>query len=88
MGDYAKAAGDNAEKLNRLKAEDNLGDYRILIHSVKSASKTIGARELYKDAYELEKASDSGDKAYVINNHDRFVEKYLRMAENLKGIVR
>ena len=88
LGDYAKAAGDNAEKLNRLKAEDNLGDYRILIHSVKSASKTIGARELYKDAYELEKASDSGDKAYVINNHDRFVEKYLRMAENLKGIVR
>ena len=88
LGDYAKAAGDNAEKLNRLKAEDNLGDYRILIHSVKSASKTIGARELYRDAYELEKASDSGDKAYVINNHERFVEKYLRMAENLKGIVR
>lgn len=88
LGDYAKAAGDNAVKLNRLKAEDNLGDYRILIHSVKSASKTIGARELYKDAYELEKASDSGDKAYIINNHDRFVEKYLRMAENLKGIVR
>ena len=88
IDDYADAAEKNIEKLDALKVQDNLTDYRILIHSVKSASKTIGARELYKEAYELEKASDSGDKDYIDKNHDRFVEKYMKMAENLKGIVR
>ena len=42
IGDYAKAAEKNAEKLTSLKDEDNLNDYRILVHSIKSASKTIG----------------------------------------------
>ncbi|MCR4992151.1 MAG: response regulator [Lachnospiraceae bacterium] len=88
IGDYAKAAEKNAEKLTSLKDEDNLNDYRILVHSIKSASKTIGARELYKEAYELEKASGDGNKDYLNNNHDQFVEKYLKLAQNLKGIVR
>jgi CheY-like chemotaxis protein len=87
IGDYAKAAEKNAEKLTSLKDEDNLNDYRILVHSIKSASKTIGARELYKEAYELEKASGDGNKDYLNNNHDQFVEKYLKLAQNLKGIV-
>ena len=88
IGDYAKAAEKNTEKLTSLKDEDNLNDYRILVHSIKSASKTIGARELYKEAYELEKASGDGNKDYLNNNHDQFVEKYLKLAQNLKGIVR
>ena len=88
VGDYAKAAEKNAEKLTALKESGNLNDYRVLVHSVKSASKTIGARELYKEAFELEKASADGNKEYLENNHAQFIEKYKKLADKLKGIVR
>ena len=88
VGDYAKAAEKNAEKLTVLKESGNLNDYRVLVHSVKSASKTIGARELYKEAFELEKASADGNTEYLENNHAQFIEKYKKLADKLKGIVR
>ena len=88
VGDYAKAAEKNAEKLTVLKESGNLNDYRVLVHSVKSASKTIGARELYKEAFELEKASADGNMEYLENNHAQFIEKYKKLADKLKGIVR
>ncbi|MCR5620133.1 MAG: response regulator [Lachnospiraceae bacterium] len=70
-----------------LKAED-MKEYRTLIHSVKSGSKTIGAMELSEKARLLEEASANGDLGYVKDNHAAFLREYSGMTKFLSDIVK
>lgn len=87
IGDYSKACEDNISRLEDFKAQDNLEDYKVLIHSVKSASKTIGSKELFNLAFELEKASANNDRAFVGKNHPVFVRKYRKLVADLSKVI-
>lgn len=60
-------------------------DYSILIHSVKSSSKTIGATKLSERAATLEKASKDGDIALVTTMHDETMKMYGNVADIIRG---
>ena len=45
LSDYVKAAPENMEKLTGFLQDENMKDYKILVHAVKSSSKTIGAMD-------------------------------------------
>ena len=64
-----------------------LKDYKILVHSVKSASKTIGAMDLFEQTKALEFAAGEENKEYVKENHEIVMEQYRQLAEKLKAIV-
>ena len=55
----------------------------MLIHSVKSASKTVGAYELSDKARKLEEASGNEDADYVIANHSDLVTGYRDLAKKI-----
>ena len=74
-------------KAKELQTDYEQGDwkgYRILIHSLKSSSKTIGALEVSDMAKELEMAADQEDTSYLENNHGAFVKAYDELADRIK----
>ena len=62
-------------------------DYSILVHSVKSSARTIGATELSELHAKLEKASKDNDIATVMAEHDRGMWLYGEVAARIREIL-
>ena len=73
LTDYAGQASDRCAELTSYLEAGNLKDYEILVHSVKSSSKTIGADDLSELAKSLEAAAKDSDADYVRQHHDALV---------------
>ena len=84
IGDYVKESPEKIEKLTELLQAGNLKDYRTMIHSVKSASKTIGAMEMFEDARALEFAAGDEKMDYVQEHHDEVMEEYKKLCKLLE----
>ena len=48
----------------------------MIVHTIKGASKTIGALDLFQEAEKLEMAAKDLDGDYILANHDSFLEAY------------
>ena len=59
----------------------------ILAHTVKSASKTIGASALSDIAAGLESAADAGDLPVLQMEHRRFLEKFSATASAIGSVI-
>lgn len=80
LSDFAAGADERELGLERSLAQHNLEKYRVYVHSLKSASKTIGAQRLSDKARELEEAAKNGDAEFVTENHPDLIA-------DLHGIV-
>ena len=81
---YVKESGKKKEIMRESLATNNLADYAIQVHSIKSTSKMIGATDLSESARELEMAAKNGDRAYVDDNHENMLLAY----ERILGVIR
>lgn len=75
-------AGSAAEKKDRLKNYIDLKDWRnygVIVHAVKSTSKTLGAKALSEEALILERAAKEGDYEKIMNGHDELMAHYDRI---------
>ena len=54
---------------------------------MKSASKTIGAMDLFEKARALEQAAAAEDRDYLNDNHEAVMQEYRELAEDLRNIV-
>lgn len=69
------AARKEAELDDFLKRED-MENYRIRVHAVKSTAKMVGADELSEMARRAEDAAKNGDAVYVREHHGEILDKY------------
>ena len=83
LTDYAKSASDKCAELCSYLEKGDLKNYEILVHSLKSASKTIGADEVSAQAKALEEASRNQDMDFVKTNHDPFIENFKKLAAKI-----
>ena len=83
--DYADATEEKIQELDGFLEADNLKDYKILVHSVKSSSKTIGAMDLFDKARALEQAAAAEDREYIDGNHETVMKEYREFTENLRN---
>ena len=67
--------------------KENLKEYGVIVHSVKSTSATIGAMALSSKALLLEKAANEGDKDYITVDHPGFIKEYDRILEAIGSVV-
>ena len=84
---YCLEKEENQEKMKKCLEDNNLEDYRILIHALKSTSLNIGCKSLYNMALELEKACKNNDLDYVKENHAACMELYDRVVEAGTGLL-
>lgn len=87
LQDYADSAKEKGEGLQRFFDEKNWKEYRVLIHSLKSTSKTIGADEVSMQARKLEEAADGQEEAYLKEGHDAFMSAYRELVQRIKAAL-
>ncbi len=76
LQEFLKDSGNKQKEMDRFFAEENLSDFTIRIHSVKSSSLMIGAEEVSRKAKDLEQAAKNGDMDFVKENYPLFVPEY------------
>ena len=69
--------------LNRFLQVEDLRDYQILVHSLKSLSRLIGAYTLSDFAKDMEYASKDQDLDYVKEHHDQLLEMYREVVDTI-----
>lgn len=80
------ATGNLSHALTGFYEKEDLANYAVTAHSIKGASKNIGATDIADRAYSLERAGNRGDINYIWDNHDEFVEEYDRLLKMLRKI--
>ena len=85
IGDYINE--DKRAGLEKDLSENDFDNYRIGVHSLKSSSRTIGADSLSDQAKQLEDACKAGDRDYIAENHDKVMENYGILLDQLKDAL-
>ncbi len=89
LKEYLGSHDTKVKELEESVQADDLKNYGIRVHSLKSISKTVGARDLFEAALALEKACDEGDLDVVKNGHGPLLKEYDRVVSAIAsaGIV-
>ncbi len=77
---------DKAPQLEKAFEEKNYELYRITVHSIKSAAKTVGADVVSEHARQLEAAAAAGDTGYINANHAEFIKEYRDLINNIERV--
>lgn len=85
LRDYMQA--DKAEKMVQFFEAGDWDNYRIVVHSLKSTSLTIGAAKLSEQAKGLEMAAKGDDVDYIRLHHQEVLEAYIGLTDSLKEIL-
>ncbi|MBO4496301.1 MAG: response regulator [Clostridiales bacterium] len=85
--EYEKSAKEKKTDLKKYLDNGDLKNYGILIHALKSASRTIGAEVPGKLAQELETACNNEDREYVLSHHDMFLKEYEHVLITIEKVV-
>ena len=79
-------SGDKSEELVRFYKQKDWDNYRIVIHSLKSTSMTIGAVSLSEKAREQEMAVKNMDMESIEDNHKVLLAEYAKLLEELRNV--
>jgi signal transduction histidine kinase/DNA-binding response OmpR family regulator/HPt (histidine-containing phosphotransfer) domain-containing protein len=75
------------EHLRDCSAE-NLSDYAVIVHGIKSSSRSIGAEAIGSRAEKLEMAAKAGDFAFVSSENNDFIETVQTMLTSLSAMIK
>lgn len=78
---------DKTQILLQYMNENDLENYRIQVHALKSGSRTIGATALSDDALQLENAAKQLDSEYIKANTERVLNKYGELTSRLRSVL-
>jgi len=84
---YQKDAMERLPKLQAVPEADAMNNFITHVHSLKSASGSIGAAGLSAEAAALEAASKSGDLAFIKDNLPNFTKHLTELAENIRAAL-
>ncbi len=84
---YEQDAAQKEQDLNKFLSEQDWENYRILIHSVKSTSKMIGAMDFSEMARLSEEAAKQFDGDYIAAHHQEIIERYHEITDCIRCAV-
>ena len=87
LEEYAGSADEKAQSLRKYYDEGDWDHYAILVHSVKSSSRMIGAAALSDMAAGQEKAADSRELVTLERNHPRILELYVEVTAAIRSVI-
>ena len=80
---YRETVEESMNLLDGFLEDNDIDNYVIRVHSVKSLSRTIGAAAFSELAADMEKAGKSRDMEFIRQNHDELKHRYAEV----KGII-
>ncbi|MCR5618745.1 MAG: response regulator [Lachnospiraceae bacterium] len=87
LGSYFESIRESKKKLADFLEREDLKNYMIRIHSVKSSSKTIGALALGDKAARLEQAAREDDIDFIRAKHGEFIADYEEIGKLLRKVL-
>ena len=81
--EYYEAGDKNLSAINNAFEKDDIKDFTIKIHALKSSSRQIGEYELGDKAQALENAGKSEDREFIKNNLGDAMELYKKFLDEL-----
>lgn len=88
LRDFWSIIPEKAEKLDKLAAEDNIGEYTSEIHSLKSSSRLIGADALSDMAARLERFGHEGRGEDIRRENEKLLTLYKSYSSKLEPYAR
>ena len=73
--DFVNEISDKVNQLNNYKLNDDMENYAIIAHSIKSDARYLGFASLADIALQHETAGKQDDKSYVNENYNDFIDK-------------
>lgn len=83
LKDFYTLIDDKSAKIQRLLNEENLHDYTIEVHALKSTARMLGATELSELSFEMEMAGKADNIALVREKTPTLLEMYRAYKETL-----
>ena len=87
---YYRSIESRAEEIEQLYRSNDLKNYTIQVHALKSSSRIVGLMELGEKAQQLESAAKSADVTYVQMHHEEFMNMFLgvkkALSDELEGV--
>ena len=87
LGEYLKASDEKRAGLHKAFAEEDMENYGVLAHSLKSTSATIGAAELSQMALALENAAAEKNVEFVRREQGAVFEKYEQLLDRIRECI-
>jgi CheY-like chemotaxis protein len=94
MKSYAQNTPPLIDKIRVLAAGNfegsqasGLNDYAIIVHGIKSSSRSIGAEDLGTQAEALEHAAKAGNLDFVRKNHEAFMQTTDQLLDGINGEI-
>ena len=78
---------DKREELQKAFDEKDYENYRIIVHSIKSTSLTIGAQVTSEHAKSLEFAARDNDIELIEKRHDSFMDEYIATIDGVVAVL-
>lgn len=81
---------ESFEKMDVIKKayeENDMENYEIYVHALKSTSKMIGELDLSDKAKELETAAKNKDRDYIVANHQSCMDDYARFVKTIAALL-
>ena len=84
---YAESVEPKAAALEKSLEDGNIDEYVLIVHSLKSMSKAIGATGLSEKAKDLEQAGREGKTDLIKKDTEGFIREYRSLGEKLEKLV-
>ncbi len=84
--EYYLSLNDRIDGLSEMLEKDDIANYTINVHSLKSTSRQIGAEELGELAFQLEMAGKEGNADFIREHHRELVERVAEVKAILDGV--
>lgn len=83
---FISSIEDTAKSLDELYYAEDIKNYTIKVHGLKSTARLIGEMSVSNKAEQLEKAGKAGDWDYIKANHESLMEEYRSIGDGVKEI--
>jgi len=80
---FYESMNDKAAEIRRYYDDDDITNYTIKVHALKSSARLIGAESFALRAQKLEDAGKSGDNDFIKKEHDDFMQEFETFREPL-----
>lgn len=84
LEDFLTESEERMPKIEECKNINDMSNYAILVHAMKSDSKYLGFTELAQISFEHEMKSKENDIQYINNNYDALITEANRIIEVVK----
>lgn len=78
---------DKSEDIIKTYNEKDYENYRIIVHALKSTSRTIGAEDLSEEARKLEMAARENNTGYIDENTQRVLLVYKDLMNKIRNVL-